>query len=146
MLFRSAELEQTALRNREGTPTHLPPNTAASIDAQIMRYLREGDSPRRGTATPSFKAGDAITVANPPAGSHTRLPGYLRGKAGLVETVAEGNYAYLCSTGEDGLGDGAPVYVVRFDPVEIWGETVEANPSPLYAELYEPYLTSKTPK
>ncbi|MDT0196686.1 nitrile hydratase subunit beta [Arthrobacter sp. AB6] len=137
-----AELQQMMLEYRAATTAPIPSNPAASIDAQVLRYLREGDSPRRGAATPSFKAGEAVIVANPPAGSHTRLPGYLRGQRGIVESVAEGNYAYFCSTGGDGLGEPVPVYVVRFDPVEIWGETAEINPSPLYAELYEPYLTS----
>ncbi len=75
-------------------------------------------------------------------------PGYLRGghRGGVVESVAEGNYAYFCSTGADGLGgDPVPVYVVRFDAVDLWGATAEGHPpSPLYAELYEPYLTAVT--
>lgn len=135
------ELEQATLRFREDQMTPLPSRVAEGIDGQIIRYLREGDSPRRGPATPRYGVGEAITVANPPAGAHTRLPGFLRGHRGVIETVAEGNYTYFCSTGGDGLGEPVPVYVVRFDPVDIWGETTEANPSPLYAELYEPYLT-----
>ena len=66
----------------------------------------------------------------------------MRGHQGVVESVAEGNYAYFCSTGADGLGDPVPVYVVRFDAVDLWGATTEGHPSPLYAELYEPYLTA----
>jgi nitrile hydratase len=115
-----------------------------AIDAQVIRYLREGDSPRRGPATPRFGVGDTVTIANPPNGDHTRLPGYLRGHAGVVESVAEGNYAYFCSTGADGLGDPVPVYIVRFDPAALWGAMTEAQLSPVYAELYEPYLTTAT--
>jgi hypothetical protein len=33
------------------------------------------------------------------------------------------------------------VYIVRFEPEEIWGETAEPNAGPLYAELYQPYLS-----
>lgn len=126
----------------------LPPDGVDAIDEQVIRYLREGDSPRRGPATPEFSVGDTVLIANPPTGDHTRLPGYLRGghRGGVVESVAEGNYAYFCSTGADGLGgDPVPVYVVRFDAVDLWGATAEGHPpSPLYAELYEPYLTAVT--
>ena len=118
----------------------LPERAEPLIDEQVLRYLREGDSPRRGPATPSFAVGDAVLVADPPAADHTRLPGYLRGRTGRVERVFEGNYAYFCSTGPDGLGEPVPVYIVRFEPGELWGGTAEANAGPLYAELYETYL------
>lgn len=137
------ELAQAAGQFHEGTGT--PPSSAgAGIDDQVIRYLREGDSPRRGPATPRFLAGDTVLVADPPRGAHTRLPGYLRGHRGVIQSVAEGSYTYFCSTGGDGLGDPVPVYVVRFEPAEIWGDTAEASPSPLYAELYEPYLLPAT--
>lgn len=128
-------------RYRADAGASLPPDAAAAIDEQVIRYLREGDSPRRGPATPKFAVGETVLIANPPAGDHTRLPGYLRGHEGVVESVAEGNYTYFCSTGGDGLGEPVPVYIVRFDPVELWGATAEPHPSPVYAELYEPYLT-----
>jgi nitrile hydratase subunit beta len=110
----------------------------------VIRYLREGDSPRRGPATARFAGGERVLVAKPPTGKHTRLPGYLRGHHGVIETVAEGNYTYFCSTGADGLGEPVPVYTVRFAPADIWGEMAEASSSPLYAELYEPYLIPAT--
>jgi nitrile hydratase len=131
------ELDAAVSRYRA---SELPERAEPLIDEQVLRYLREGDTPRRGPATPSFAVGDAVLVADPPASDHSRLPGYLRGRAGRVERVFEGNYAYFCSTGPDGLGDPVPVYVVRFEPGELWGGTAEANPGPLYAELYETYL------
>ena len=144
---RVASLQPSAVAtDRIGSEDGEPPPQGAGdgVDGQIIRYLREGDSPRRGSATPRFAVGEEVQIANPPAGDHTRLPGYLRGHRGVVESVAEGNYTYLCSTGADGLGDPVPVYVVRFDPAELWGATSEARLSPLYAELYEPYLTTVT--
>lgn len=84
--------------------------------------------------------GDAVVVRNPPASDHTRLPGYLRGHRGRIERIFEGNYAYFCSTGPDGLGEPVPVYIVRFEPEEIWGATAEPHAGPLFAELYETYL------
>lgn len=111
------------------------------IDDQVLRYLREGDSPRQGPAEfPDFAVGDRVTVKDVPPTDHTRLPGNLRGRTGTVERVFEGNYSYFCSTGPDGLGEPMPVYIVRFEPTDIWGELAESG-AVLYSELYQAYLT-----
>ncbi len=136
------ELDAAIGQYRSAADASLPENAGEAIDEQVIRYLREGDSPRRGPSTPRFDVGDTVVIANPPSGAHTRLPGFLRGHEGTVESVAEGNYTYFCSTGGDGLGEPVPVYIVRFDPAVLWGAMTEAQLSPVYAELYEPYLTT----
>ncbi|RTL67303.1 MAG: nitrile hydratase subunit beta [Pseudonocardiaceae bacterium] len=136
-----AALDAATVRYRSDPAAPLPDRDEPAIDDQVQRYLREGDSPRRGPATPVFAVGDTVVVADPPAADHTRLPGYLRGHVGTVERVFEGNYGYFRSTGDDGLGDPVPVYIVRFEPHELWGAATEAAAGPLYAELYQPYLT-----
>jgi nitrile hydratase subunit beta len=112
---------------------------APAIDDQVMAYLRLGDSPRRDVAHPTFAVGSTVRIANPRTDAHSRLPGYLRGRTGTVERVFEGDYAYFCHTG-DGIGDPMPIYIVAFDPGEIWGARAEDGPSSLYAELFEAYL------
>jgi nitrile hydratase beta subunit len=137
-----AELD-AAIQKYRGVPeAALPEHQCEGIDAQVIKYLREGDSSRRGHAdNPSFATGDHVVVRNPPATDHTRLPGYLRGHTGRVERVFEGKYGYFCSTGADRLGAPVPVYLVRFEPQEIWGERTETHAGPLYAEIYESYLS-----
>lgn len=139
------ELSAAIGQYRSAADAGLPDNAGEAIDEQVIRYLREGDSPRRGPATPRFEVGDTVVIANPPSGDHTRLPGFLRGHDGVVESVAEGNYTYFCSTGGDGLGEPVPVYIVRFEPAVLWGAMTEKHAGPVYAELYEPYLTTATP-
>ncbi|MET0865410.1 MAG: nitrile hydratase subunit beta [Nakamurella sp.] len=135
------ELTAATERYRSDPVAALPAAPADAIDAQVIRYLREGDSPRRGPATPRFAVGDTVLVGDPPHSDHTRLPGYLRGHTGLIERVFEGNYSYFCSTGVDGLGTTpVPVYIVKFDPTEIWGAAAEPGASALYAEIYQAYL------
>jgi nitrile hydratase subunit beta len=134
------ELDAAVERYRAQPDAPFPDAAEPAVDDQVIRYLREGDSPRRGPATPAFAVGDQVVVKNPPASDHTRLPGYLRGHPGTIERVFEGDYAYFCSTGPDGLGEPTSVYIVRFDPAEVWGATAEAGSGPLYAELYETYL------
>jgi nitrile hydratase len=111
----------------------------AGIDDQVIAYLRLGDSPRRDVAHPKFAVGSAVRIANVPADAHSRLPGYLRGHVGTVERVFEGDYAYFCHTG-DGIGDPMPIYIVAFEPTDIWGPRAEDGPLALYAELFEAYL------
>ena len=110
-----------------------------AIDEQIGNYLRHGDSPRRDVAHPKFAVGDTVRITNVPAGAHTRLPGFLRGRIGTVERVFEGDYAYFWDTG-DGIGDPMPVYIVEFPPQELWGTRAEPGPETMYAELFEAYL------
>ncbi|MDT5398566.1 MAG: nitrile hydratase subunit beta [Mycobacterium sp.] len=121
----------------------VPPATGAedapAIDDQVISYLRLGDSPRRDVAHPKFPVGSTVRITNVPADAHSRLPGYLRERTGTVERVFEGDYAYFTHTG-DGIGDPMPVYIVEFDPAEIWGPRAEDGPLRLYAELFEAYL------
>lgn len=135
------ELDAATAQFREDPAAPLPQVDSPDIDDHVIRYLRDGDSPRRGPATARFALGDTVTVRNPPAADHTRLPGYLRGHGGTVERIFEGNYAYFFSAGADGLGDPVPVYLVRLEPAVLWGATAEAGAGPLYAEIYEPYLS-----
>jgi nitrile hydratase len=139
--YLSAEELEEKVTEYAGQPHRpLPSGGDRRIDDQVVRYLREGDSPRRGPArNPLFAPGDRVTAKNVPALEHSRLPGYLRGRTGTVERVFEGNYGYFCSTGPDGIGEPMPVYVVRFDPADVWGELAEPG-AVSYGELYEAYL------
>jgi nitrile hydratase len=102
--------------------------------------LLTGDSPLRAVnASPRFKVGETVRVKNPITLDHTRLPGYLRTRTGIVHEAYEGAYAYFCSTGPDGIGDPMPVYCVRFDPQDIWGALADPN-TYVYADLFEAYL------
>lgn len=122
----------------------LPEASAPEIDARVVQYLVDGDSPKRDVAaTPAFAVGDTVVVKNVPTVEHTRLPGFLRNKTGVVSEVYPGAYVYLTDTGADGIGDAVekamPVYCVAFDPAELWPGNAEPNFT-LYADLYAAYL------
>lgn len=138
------ELEAKAAEYLQDLSLPLPDGGDGRIDDQVIRYLRAGDSPRRGPAeSPAFVVGDRVAVTDVPPTDHTRLPGNLRGRTGTVERVFEGNYGYFCSTGPDGIGEPMPVYIVRFEPADIWGELAEPG-AVLYGELYQAYLSPAT--
>ncbi|MGW3849019.1 SH3-like domain-containing protein [Streptomyces fagopyri] len=68
---------------------------------------------------------------------HTRLPGYARGRTGVVELVQPASV--LPYTNAHFLGENPQhVYSVRFEPRELWG--ADAEPFALTAELYESCL------
>jgi len=115
------------------------PEPAAAIDDQVVDYLRKGDSPRRDVAHPTFAVGDRVRITNVPAAAHTRLPGYLREREGVIERIFEGDYGYFVHTG-DGIGDPMPIYIVAFTPDGLFGERAEGGPLTIYAELFEAYL------
>ncbi|MFH9551997.1 nitrile hydratase subunit beta [Streptomyces sp. NPDC017435] len=138
------ELEAKAAEYLQDLERGLPEGGDERIDDQVIDYLRKGDSPRQGPAgSTAFAVGDRVTVKDVPPTEHTRLPGNLRGRTGTVERVFEGNYGYFCSTGPDGIGEPMPVYAVRFEPTDIWGELAEPG-AVLYGELYQAYLTPAT--
>jgi len=127
---------QAELTNDDAVFTSEP---VTAIDDQVVNYLRKGDSPRRDVAHPKFAVGDRVRITNVPAEAHTRLPGYLREREGVVERIFEGDYGYFVHTG-DGIGDPMPIYIVAFTPDELFGERAEGGPLTIYAELFEAYL------
>lgn len=126
--------------NVNAAPLPSKPNEA--IDKQVIKYLREGDSGKRETkAAPKFAVGDKIMIKDVPPEKHTRLPGHLRGKTGVVSEVYEGAYTYFFQTG-DGIGTPMPCYAVAFKPEKIWGKAMSDPNSTFYADLFETYMTA----
>lgn len=122
------------------SPPAPPKGGDPAVDARVKQYLLIGDDPKRErSAEPRFAAGEAIRVADPKSIDHTRLPGHLRNKAGVIDSVYPDAYAYLCDTGPDGIGEAMPVYCVRFDPGALWPGNTERNFT-FYADLFEAYL------
>jgi nitrile hydratase len=134
---------QTALYLASGNLTNapLPAGGSAAIDAQVVRYLQEGDSPKGAYAgNPKFEPGMKVKVKNVPPVDHTRLPGHLRGKVGTIDSVYPDAYGYFFSTGPDGIGSPMPVYLVSFDPQDLWGAEKSEPNSTYYDDLFEVYL------
>jgi nitrile hydratase len=87
--------------------------------------------------TPRFAPGDRVRVRNDHPSGHTRSPRYVRGVEGSV--VTERGTFSLPDAGAHGREATGPVYSVRFDPADIWGEEAEADD--LRVDLWESYLT-----
>ncbi|HEX3962654.1 MAG TPA: nitrile hydratase subunit beta [Trebonia sp.] len=86
---------------------------------------------------PAFAVGERVRAKDMSPSGHTRLPGYIRGHAGVVDVIQPA--AVLPDTNADFLGENPQhVYSVRFDSRELWG--ADAEPFAVTAELYESYL------
>jgi len=135
-----AEKTQFYLKEGNVNPAPLPQQDKPAIDDQVIKYLQLGDSPQRQIdRQPKFAVGDAVVVKDMPVVEHTRLPGHLRGKPGVVDLVYESCYAYFPGP-SDGLGPAQPSYSVRFEPRKIWGDELAEPGSMVYADLFELYL------
>lgn len=86
-----------------------------------------------------FAVGDPVqtVVANP--SGHTRLPTYLRGRRGAIESVRTAHPLPDETVRTARKGEPVAVYGVSFTMEELWGRDAEPG-SELIVELWEPYL------
>jgi nitrile hydratase beta subunit len=87
---------------------------------------------------PLFTPGQVVRARNINPAGHTRLPRYVRGKAGEVRSPW-GEWVFP-DTNAVGLGEQPQhVYCVRFEGSELWGPDAEPGTS-VSLDLFEPYL------
>jgi nitrile hydratase subunit beta len=110
-----------------------PPSTAAPGLAMIPET-----SVREAGAAPRFAAGDVVVTRNIHPRGHTRLPRYARGKRGVI-AARRGTHVFPDANAH-GLGEQPqPLYTVRFDARELWGDGAEPNHQ-VHLDLWEGYL------
>jgi nitrile hydratase len=138
------EVEARTIRYLEDAQASLPATGGdAGITERIIKYLWDGDSPlREAKSAPRFAAGEKVRVRDFIPSAHSKLPGFLRGKTGVVEKVYPGNWAFPPpATGPDGIsGEPQPIYLVRFEPNELWSRQHAEPKEVVYADLYDTYL------
>lgn len=87
-----------------------------------------------------FGPGDPVKVrkAHPPG--HVRTPFYIRGREGVVESVA-GDFAdpEELAYGRDGLPEKT-LYRVRFRQTELWPDYEGSSTDSLVVDIYEHWL------
>jgi nitrile hydratase beta subunit len=136
----SEELANKTDHYRRHPDAPLPDRENPAIAKQISDYLTKGDSGQHPLGTPRFAKGATVKVGDPDAVEHTRLPGYLRNKRGIVDRVYPSAFSYFVSTGPDGIGAPMPVYRLAFKAEDIWGAEKSEPNTTIYADLYEAYL------
>lgn len=87
---------------------------------------------------PRFAPGDAVRVRNVHPLGHTRCPRYVRGRHGtVVRSYGPMNFDDVEAHSHGKRLD--PVYCVRFDADELWGEAAEPGVV-VHIDLFESYL------
>ncbi len=87
---------------------------------------------------PRFQAGDKVRVRNYNPTSHTRLPGYLRSKLGVVE-VDYGVFAFPDTLAHSQGEKPQHLYSVRFTAREVWGSTASERDT-MRVDVFDDYM------
>ena len=117
-----------------------------SVTKKVLRKRDVAELLARGTPStvvvdipPKFQPGDKVRAINRHPNGHTREPGYVRGRLGVVYAY-EGVHIYP-DRNADGSKEGQHLYRVRFEAAELWGEQPN-NRGAVYVDLWEDYLQS----
>ena len=115
-----------------------PPVDAAGVRAFLPRGR---PAAREINDAPVFAVGDKVHTARNMHTGHTRLPRYLRGRAG--EIISHHGAHVFPDISYKMEGEVAQhLYTVRFSGREIWGDDAEPGHS-ISAELWESYLAAE---
>jgi nitrile hydratase subunit beta len=112
------------------------PRTLPAVD--VPKALSRGSYARPARAPARFKAGDRVRTKNIHPKTHTRLPRYARGRAGVIECV-RGHHVFPDSVA---IGQGENpqwLYTVLFEGRELWGGSADPTLK-VSIEAWEPYL------
>lgn len=86
---------------------------------------------------PLFKVGDRVCMKSSIAAFHTRLPGYVRGRAGVIEE-SHGSRP-LADASASGVIKPEPLYTVAFEAGELWPEA-QGRRERVFVDAWESYL------
>ena len=130
--------EQIAfLKEHADTPMPSTQNPEA-VELALGKVYRRPSMERSAGAPPRFAVGASILTRNFHPKGHTRLPRYARDKRGMI-TAIRGTYDLADAVAVGLPPDSQPVYSVRFEGRELWGESAEPS-SCVYIDLWECYL------
>ena len=123
-----------------GPRSPLPENTKPAVPAErLSAMLTKGDSARAESENaPRFKVGERVVAKNLNPRGHTRLPRYVRGRAGVVETT-QGVFVFPDSNAKGEGQNPQHLYGVRFGAQELWGLDAAASDS-VVLDLFDGYL------
>jgi nitrile hydratase beta subunit len=109
--------------------------------AEVAGVLAKGSATERPAGAPArFEVGDRVRMRAEVPAHHTRLPGYARGRSGVVERVL-GVHVFADAHAQ-GLGEQPQwLYTVVFDEAEIWPDRPRQG-STVSIDAWEPYLAA----
>jgi len=144
-----AALEQLMRERGQLFPDEIEAGAMRHPAAPVARVLRAADVPavlakgspaaRPAPGPARFAVGDAVRMRGAAVDHHTRLPGYVRGRRGMVERV-HGAHVFA-DTHARGLGEQPQwLYTVVFDEAELWGGEASRQNLAVSVDAWESYL------
>jgi nitrile hydratase subunit beta len=109
-----------------------------STERKVVIETTSGAKQPNDPIQPKFSTGTVVKAKVISPMGHTRIPRYIRGKQGIIESI-HGNFILPDTKVHQGINLYQPVYRVCFKAQDLWGE--DASPKDkLYIELWEDYL------
>jgi nitrile hydratase subunit beta len=114
------------------------PRVLAARD--VVATLMRGASTERPAPGPArYALGEHVRMRRDGVPHHTRLPGYARGKRGVIERI-HGAHVFADAHAQ-GLGESPEwLYTVAFGEQELWGSREPRQGLSVTIEAWEPYL------
>lgn len=116
------------------------------VTAEKLEQLAGGAVPLSSPPTPGrgnaivrqrFKPGDRVRVRDDHVSGHVRMPGYVRGKTGIV--IAESPaYPFPDAHAHGVAAEDEPTYDVRFRSQDLWPDS--SDPALIHVGLFQSYL------
>jgi nitrile hydratase subunit beta len=134
-----AALEKLAMQ--KGVLGDSPPPPKLVLRAEsAFAIIKKGFPVLRSATRPArFAVGDRVLTAAVQPPHHTRLPGYARGKVGVIERI-HGAHVFPDTNAQE-LGECPQwLYTVVFDAQQLWGEAGRLQRSSISVDAFEPYL------
>ena len=126
--------EMAELRARQPAPAGL----AAVPPDRMAEVIRRGGSAKRGAGPARFGVGQRVVARNIHPTGHTRIPRYVRGRAGTVDRD-HGVFVFPDTNAHDRGEAPQHCYSVRFTARELWGPQAPEADS-IYVDLWDDHL------
>ncbi len=129
------------LARQKGLFGDMPPSPQQVLRAEaVLATVRKGSPASRAAARPArFSIGSRVRTSAVQPEHHTRLPGYARGKVGVIVLV-HGAHVFPDTNALE-LGESPQwLYTVAFDARELWGSRAPEPHSVISIDAFEPYL------
>lgn len=122
-----------SMRAAASAPNVLRADQVAAVLARGAPTVRQPRGPAR------YSLGQWVRTSTAAPQHHTRLPGYARGKRGVIERV-HGAHVFA-DTHAQGQGEQPQwLYTVAFDETELWGANRPRQHAAVSVDAWEPYL------
>ena len=142
-------LEQLMLQRGQVLPDEIASGEMRHPAVPVARVLQADNVPSvlaRGSPTERaapgparFAVGQAVRMHIGRADHHTRLPGYVQGKRGVIEHV-HGAHVFADANAQ-GLGEQPQwLYTVVFEEAELWGDEAPRQNLSVSVDAWESYL------